>query len=51
MDLAYVAERTGLGPLEVALLEATAVLQGGREIPVRTSEVLHDARELGHRRR
>ena len=34
------SERTGLGPLEVALLEATVAMQAGREVPVRTTDVL-----------
>ena len=33
-------DRTGLGPLEVALLGATAAMQAGRDAPVRTTDVL-----------
>ena len=33
-------DRTGLGPLEVALLGATAARQAGRDAPVRTTDVL-----------
>lgn len=33
-------DRTGLGPLEVALLGATAAMQADRDTPVRTTDVL-----------
>lgn len=36
------SDRTGLGPLEVALLEATAAVQAGSEEPVRTTDVLDE---------
>ena len=40
-------DRTGLGPLEVALLEATAAVQGAGERPVRTTEVLQECERAG----
>lgn len=40
-------DRTGLGPLEVALLEATAAVQGAGEQPVRTTEVLQECERAG----